>query len=452
MFRDFSRISKDYYIFTRERRYMIELPPKCDFKPEIFKWMENKNIVPLLREMNNNYYYWEKIKYYKTSENLSAEELWNVVKLSRKLNYSKQSFGKYTFNYFITEHFFELLHYFDMNIGGMMSSADIVPEKDKTRYLISSLMEEAISSSKMEGANTTRKKAKELLRKKMAPQDRSEQMILNTYHTIEYVAQNKDDDLTPENLLYIHKLITSETLDNKEEEGNFRKNNDVCVFDHSKWETVHTPPDIKEIPELINELCRFFNSDEQFIHPVIKGIIIHFMIAWMHPFSDGNGRTARSLFYWYMLKKGYWLTQYLSISTIIGKTKKQYEYAYLYTEKDENDLNYFILYNLNSMKKAFEELKKYIERKQKESKLTAQFVKKQGVNERQAYLLKKIHEEPDIVFTVKEIERRFSISNFTARTDLKGLVKMGYLEAVPINKTKKNYIKSKNFDQLLKSS
>ena len=64
-----------------------------------------------------------------------------------------------------------------------------------------------------------------------------------------------------------------------------------------------------------------------------------------------------------MIKKGYWLTEYLSISRIIYTNKKGYEKAYLYTENDDNDLSYFIQYHLDVMKKAFEELKKYLQRK-----------------------------------------------------------------------------------------
>lgn len=56
------------------------------------------------------------------------------------------------------------------------------------------------------------------------------------------------------------------------------------------------------------------------------------MIAYMHPFVDGNGRTARALFYWYMLKSGYWLTEYLSISRVIAKSKSPMKML-IYTQK-----------------------------------------------------------------------------------------------------------------------
>nr|WP_255596654.1 Fic family protein [Methanobrevibacter sp. TMH8] len=274
-------------------------------------------------------------------------------------------------------------------------------------------------------------------------------MIINNYHTIEYIRENKDQDLNSENLLKIHKLITNKTLDNDQEEGTFRTNNDINIFNRHSREAVHIPPDFKEIPNLIDDLSNFFNSDDKSIHPIIKGIIIHFMIAWIHPFVDGNGRTARSLFYWYMLKNGYGFIQYLSISKIIAKSKSQYEKAYLYTENDDNDLNYFIIYNLKTIKKAFKSFKNYVGIKEEEKISILQMINKLGVNERQGYLIKKVYENPDIVFTVKEIEKRFSVSNFTARADLAGLVKKGFIEPIAVNKTKRIYIKSKDFDKLV---
>ena len=428
---------------------MLESPPVLNrFDRVLLRKMQDSQMIPLLRSINNEYLYWDKVKY-KNYDDLSSNDLWFIVKMSRRLNYVTQQFGKYSFCYYSTEHIQEMLHYCDMNIGGNMAGNGFVPEEDKNRYLISSIMEEAISSSKIEGANTTRKKAKEMLRKEIKPQNRSEQMIFNSYNTIEHISKNFSDELTPDGLLYIHELITKDTLDSKEDEGHFRKNNDIYVVNTSTSEAVHTPPSFDEIPLLINSICDFFNKDEVFIHPIIKGIILHFMIAWIHPFADGNGRTARSLFYWYLLKKGYWLTEYLSISRILQSSKNQYEKAYLYTENDENDLNYFITYNLSAMKKAFDALKAYIKRKEKEENYMARFIRIQDTNERQAFLLKKVCDEPNIVFTVKEVENRFRVSNFTARTDLNDLVSKGFLTEIQVNKVKRNFVKSENFDRLI---
>src|SRR5260221_12066996 len=115
--------------------------------------------------------------------------------------------------------------------------------------------------------------------------------------------------------------------------------------------------------KLMEEFCLFANDSKNenfFLHPIAKAIILHFLIGYIHPFSDGNGRTARALFYWYLIKKGYWLIEYMSVSRIILSSKAQYARAYQYTELDHNDCTYFILYNLKCIGRALEELKAYI--------------------------------------------------------------------------------------------
>ena len=173
-------------------------------------------------------------------------------------------------------------------------------------------MEEAIASSQMEGASTTRKVAKDMLRKQLKPQNRGQQMIYNNYATIRYLVDNQSQNFSVELLKEIQRLITHKTLVNAEYEGRFRTTDDIMVMDNITGEIAHTPPAHKEIEDWIAQLSDFINNDNEkfFIRPIIKGIIIHFMIAYIHPFVDGNGRTARSLFYWYMIKKG--ITEYFA--------------------------------------------------------------------------------------------------------------------------------------------
>lgn len=429
---------------------MIELPPIVKYDNNTLNLLAVLKDSGELKQINDEYLYWDKLKYKR--KNIDPSQYWSVIKLSRSLNKQNLSFGNYLFNFNVTDNIQRLLHYFDLHIGGNLGSNIGITDTDKTKFMISSLMEEAISSSQMEGANTTRKAAKELIQKELKPKNKSEKMIMNNYVTMQHIVQHKNDDLTPETLLYIHKLISNKTLENLFEEGKFRENNDIYVVNYSNSEVVHTPPNSEEIEKLILVLCDFFNNEQKsFIHPIIKGIIIHFMIGWIHPFSDGNGRTARALFYWYMLKKGYWLTEYLTISTIIKDTKIQYEKAFLYTESDQNDLTYFINYHVKTMEKAFEALKEYIGKKQKEVIQAAKFIKIPGINERQAQILKIIHDDSDRVLSSKEVENRFSISNFTARVDLKNLEELGFLEKIQVNKIKQNFIKSKKFNEILKS-
>ena len=217
-------------------------------------------------------------------------------------------------------------------------------------------------------------------------------------------------------------------------------------------EVVHQPPSYKVLPAFLKELCRYFNETNArvFVHPIIRGIIIHFMVAYMHPFVDGNGRTARALFYWYMLKQGYWLTEYLSISRVIAATKKSYEKAYQYVEADFNDLGYFIAYNLKVLDQSFKQLQNYIKKKQEEKVLANTFLQLGDINERQAQIIRMFMENPKEVVTVKDLQNKFMVTPTTAKSDIVGLLKRGLLDEIAFNKVKRGYIKGQRYDDIVK--
>lgn len=435
---------------------MIENPPLIEEEALFDAYMllsknENAEITTLIDKINDNYEYWNDIKYKKIPNPFSSKDLWTFVKASRMQN-RMLVWPQYGINLSLTNQMQRACHEFDMNFGGSWGNNTLIPEENKRQYLISSLMEEAISSSQMEGASTTRKVAKEMLRKKITPKDKSQQMIYNNYQTIQFIAENKNIPLTEEMLLKIHRLMTEGTLEHAEDAGHFRRNNNVVVEDGITHEIVHNPPTYKDIPTFIRDLCSFFNETKAkvFIHPIIRGIIIHFMIAYMHPFVDGNGRTARALFYWYMLKQGYWLTEYLSISRIISRSKKTYEKSYLYVEADQHDIGYFVAYNLRVLDLAFKELQHYIKRKAAIKKQASMFLQLNNINERQAEIIRIFYDNPNEIITVKDIQIKFGITPTTAKNDIVGLLSRNILKEIAFNKVKKGYIKGTSFDELTK--
>lgn len=432
----------------------IEVAPVWSEKEIFHKGVElfsNPEFQAALYDINEKYLYWDKVKYQKDSGTDDARVLWSAIKFARSIHAKRISFGKYNFKYNLTDYIQKGLHEFDLNFGGSLGTDSVITAEEKRRYLISSIMEEAIASSQIEGAVTTRKRAKEILRKNIKPRNKSELMIVNNYFTIKHIVEIKDEKINIGHLFEIHKLITRETLEDNKDEGRYRQDNEINVVDVIDGEIVHIPPDYTEVPSLMVELFAFFNEndDNHFIHPIIKGCILHFMIGYIHPFVDGNGRTARALFYWYLLKNGYWLTEYLSISRLIAKSTKQYAKAFIYSEVDESDLTYFINYKIKIMQLAYNSLREYIQRKIKEKKQLVNFQRIKDINERQALIIKWVYEEPNIVFTVKEIENRFNISNQTARYDLTHLEGMGYLDVINLNKKAKGFCKSANFDEQL---
>lgn len=421
-----------------------------DKMTEAILMLSDQKMKSLFLKIDSEYLYWDKVKYM-APKGVDKQVLWQAVKIQRRLKAQEIQFGNCVFHFTITKDMLALLHDFDMNLGGSLGTKSIIPATDKSYYLISSIMEEAIASSQMEGASTTRRIAKDMLRKQLKPNNKSQQMIANNYETINQISKGADKEFSLEGILDIHRTISNKTLDNAEDEGVFRRNDEVLVVDGITGFVAHTPPSYKEIDKMILDLCDFANreSGDNFIHPIIKAVIIHFVLAYIHPFVDGNGRTARSLFYWYMIKKGYWLTEYLSISRIIYTNKKAYEKAFLYTENDGNDLSYFIQYHLEVMKKAFEELKKYLQRKIDEQQNIFRFEGISHINERQRYVLQAISDSKRVLFTPKELATQFDVSAKSARTDLQELVKMGYMTATYLNKRAMGYIKSDQFERLL---
>lgn len=412
----------------------------------------NDKVQEVVNKVNETFEYWDTIKYKRCPEGCTPQQLWTYVKAAR-VKSMMSVWGKYGITLTLTNQMQRMCHEIDMNWGGSWGTDSIIGDENKEQYLVGSLMEEAIYSSQMEGAATTRKVAKEMLRKKMTPKDKSQQMIANNYQTIQFIVSHKDALLTPELLLQIHQLMTEHTMQNPQEAGCFRSNNDVVVENGITHETVHIPPTYDEIPNFVEDLCRFFNEQDapQFIHPIIRGIIIHFMVAYVHPFADGNGRIARALFYWYMLKQGYWLTEYLSISRVIAKSKKSYEKAFLYTEADDMDMGYFVAYNMRVLQQSFKQLQDYIKRKQEEKRAATSFLRIGNINARQAQIIKMFADDSNLVVTIADLQAKFLVSPTTAKADVVGLMNMGLLSEISFNKVKKGYIKGEQFDEITKS-
>ncbi len=292
-------------------------------------------------------------------------------------------------------------------------------------YLVSSLIEESINSSQLEGASTTRNVAKEMLRQERQPKDHSEQMIFNNYQAMKFIRGYRDDELTPSLIKRLHEILTQNTLDDPSKAGHFRENtDDIQVVDGSEAVALHTPPDADTLPERIEKICKFANDSEEkvFIHPVLKAITLHFMIGYDHPFVDGNGRTARALFYWAMARQGYWLMEFISISRIIKQNPAQYGKAYLHTETDGNDLTYFLIHQMDIIKKGVTALHEYLAIKSQKieeaEKLLDNSKAKGQLNHRQLSLLKHALEHPNAIYRIQEHQASHAISYQTARTDL----------------------------------
>jgi len=403
---------------------------------QVFKLLNDETVYDFVIKCNQDYIHWDKLRYKEIPNKINPEYIWALIKIFRSQQFKQIKFNDWIFKYLLLNDAQKKLHLMDKGTAGHLETGlESVNTAGRNRYVISSLMEEAIASSQLEGAATTRKIAKEILRQKKKPRNYSEQMIVNGYETIQKMTKMNDRTLTPEIILELHKNITKDSLKDKNDEGRFRDNNEIVVGDPLEYRKIyHIPPDYKKINGLIEEFCEFASNDDgEFIHPVIKGIILHFLIGYIHPFNDGNGRTARTIFYWYMLSKGYWLFEYMSISRIILRSKTKYGRAYLHTETDENDLTYFIIYNLNAIEEALYDMEAYINKKQKEYSEALNLIKSiKDINLRQAEILKGFMRNPEKNFVIKEIMTTYNVAYDSARNDLLHLTELGYLEKIKI--------------------
>ena len=408
---------------------------------DVFKLFDDESIMDFIVKCNRKYIHWDKLRRENIPNEENPEYVWAVMKILRTQRYKTLNFNDGSFKYLLLDDTLKKLHLMDKGGAGHLETGlEFVNTGDNKRYIVSALMEEAIASSQLEGAATTRKIAKEVLRLNRKPRNNSEQMIINGYETMQKINTMASRPLTPEIILELQKNITKNTLEDAQDMGHFRDNNEIVVADPLKPDNIYyTPPDHKIIKELIEEFCEFANNDDgDFIHPIIKGIILHFLIGYIHPFNDGNGRTARTIFYWYVLSRGYWLFEYMSVSRIILRSKTKYSLAYLHTETDENDLTYFINYNLNAIEEALHDMEVHINKKQKEYSEALVLIRGiEDINLRQSEILKEFMKNPEKKFVINEIMITYSVAYDTARNDLLYLAELGHLEKI---KMKNKYV------------
>ncbi len=383
--------------------------------------------------VNSEYLHWDELRTRFGNTKLNLKLLWRYATLIREFHNRPINLDGLTLRYVQTPEIEKALHGLDMRVGGKSAFENQIPSIGlQKKYLVNSLMEEAIASSQLEGAVTTRIVAKQMLREKRKPKNLSEQMILNNYITMMYIKDNTQPNqpLTSDFIKEIHKKITKDTLEKIEYEGVFRVDNEVRVLSTDRSQIIYEPPDHHIINNLIEQVCSFANSEPSnfYLHPIIKAVLLHYMIGYIHPFYNGNGRTARALFYWYLISQNYKWLEYVAISTAIKSAPSKYAHAYLYSETDHNDITYFVKFNLRQLDIALKKFEEYIGETMLENKKIFDAIKdNKNLNFRQADVIINLgkNERP---ITLKEMQERYNITYETARRDLLGLVKLGCLQ------------------------
>lgn len=390
-------------------------------------------------EWRGQYLHWDQLRHLEPPAGLEAEQWWFGIKLAR-LPLRRElplcdKFGQ-PFAFVPSDSLQRRLFLVARDAAGALRGQDSVPsDAMRERYLLRSLMEEAMTSSQLEGAATTTQAAKEMLRSGRQPRDYGERMIYNNFVAMRELKSWRERPLTPAAIFEMQRVLTDGTLD-AGKAGRLRRKDEDIVIEDETGRVLHVPPPASELPARLQALCDFANQPddgEHFIHPVVRAILIHFQLGYDHPFVDGNGRTARTLFYWSMLRAGFWMTEYLSISSILRKAPAQYMRAYLHTETDEGDTTYFVSHQLDVLLEAIKGVHGYIERKQREQAAAATLLKPgsalaRRLNHRQRELLLNALKHPDKAFTIELHRRAHDVAYQTARTDLLELAEAGLME------------------------
>lgn len=379
---------------------------------------ENSEIAAELKAANTSYEYWDKVRYTLLPENISPELFWSVVKFRRSGLYAEKiKIGIHIFKYLINPEILKKLYFIEKFNAYSSFALD-----KQNEYRANAAMEEATASSRLEGADITAKAAKEILRTNASPSNESESMVINNYKALVFMERNTDKELSLELIKQLYRIIAdSQSRDVFRQEGH-----SVRVVDIRDDAVLYEPPKSADIETLLLSLCDYINADTD-TNPVIKAAALHFLFAYIHPFRDGNGRAARILFYWYALKKGLGAFKYLPVSKTLRLIPSLYAKAFLYTEMDENDLTYFINFQLDVLAESvnsFEEYVRQSELSKPEEKISCGFGVK--LNLRHKSILRDFalnRQQRNIEY----FKNKLGIVYETARKDMMYLAKKGFL-------------------------
>ncbi len=363
---------------------------------------------------------------YRIPNTLSLEEVWKRVhdlrlRRSETLPFDDQE--NHPFWYVLTSVLQQKLH--EIDSLGRDSIYSLVKEEIEFEMIKESLMEEAVFSSAIEGAFSTVKRLKEMVDQKKPPRDINDQMVLNNYWAMQFILAEKHRDLNVDFILELQKIVTEDTFDEDDARYSGRFRDDWVYVKDKRDRVIYTPPPADRVVPAMEKLVGWVNQKDggDFIHPIIKSSFVHLYFVHIHPFFDGNGRTARALFYFELIKNEYEFFKYFSISVAVQKAKGKYYKAIRDSETHEGDFTYFLLYMAETISESIQLVKSRIAHHyQKE--LVIDRLNKEGIllNDRQQKFVKRFFVMDQRVMTIKKYQDWFKVVYETARRDLDDLL------------------------------
>lgn len=272
-----------------------------------------------------------------------------------------------------------------------------------------------------------------MVEKKLQPTNKSEQMIINNYKALDFIMQNLTNPLDEEMILSLYKILTEHALEEGCEVEKYR-NDLVFVCDVNSSQPIYTAPPHTKVQSLMDSFIEFINSPDD-LHPVIKASIIHFYFVYIHPFFDGNGRTARAISYMYLLQKGYDFFKFFSISSVIKEQKTKYYKALKETEDYDSDLSYFVNFNVEMILVSILRIMENFNREYG-YRLILVYLNQSGIilSPRQKKALSIFLKADKNYTTIDEYAKKLKVTYETSRTDLNQLSELELFKKSKISK------------------
>lgn len=417
--------------------HMPQIPPS---------WLELDRRLPaerrtlVLRQRGawlpaDRYVPWDVLRTRVAPAGFSTEEWWYVLKLGRSATY--RGFGLVDkvgrpFVFGQPDELLAALHQIDRGSDGAALPASATDLGARERHILDATVEEAIASAQLAGAATTRDAAKEMVRAGRLPRSGDEQAVVNLCRTLPHLRESGPSALSPDTLFDLHRRLTEATFDDPTASGRLRRSDEPA---HSRGfnGAAVPPPPASELPRRIEALCAFANAatPAEWIHPLVRGLLLHFWVMHDRPFVDGNGRMARVLFLWAMHRAGYPLFEYLSVSAALARAPMPYTEVFLHVDADDNDVTYFLLQQTRAIHDAARAFRAAVEHEKVEWRSAhARLTGLRALNPRQQALLLHALREPGTAYEIIRHQRSHGVTHQTARTDLFDLVERGLLTSM----------------------
>lgn len=402
--------------------------------------------LAVVRRANQEYWTRERLRHYLAG--MSLEPVWEEVERVRASSAQilplVDERGR-AYRVWTTSRVLASIHGVDRHgADSMFRAADPAARQ---RNVAESLVQEAFHSSKIEGAVTTLDKARELAAGKASPSSRSERMVLNNYRAMQRLLGWRSRPLAWEDVAELHGVITEGAYEGRDgTAGRLRAGDSVRVVDRATDEVVHVPPPAADLPRMIDALVRYMGeataapeSRGDFVHPLVRASAVHYYLAYLHPFYDGNGRIARALFYHLMLRAGYDSFQYLSVSSVIDRRRGQYYRAFREVEASPHDLTYFVLFSCAAAETAVEALRERVLAEFGAGAVLERLRERRVfLSDRQQAWLRRALRAPQRPFAIQDLQRAMRVSYPTAREDVLDLVAKGLV--APAHKVRKKQL------------